>query len=149
MADRKDRLIELKVLNKKKLFLNQFPIKTLSIDSFVDPEITIKLLNDTYKVVDSKNPEIINFGTKDLFEMVKNTNKQMMNHFHEDAILFHDQSELGALRLKVEQFYEHIQDILHYFIVVKSEDLILVDEKLLFGLFIFRHEYNYEFCVWS
>ncbi len=152
--NRSNKIKELKMKSKRKgIYIKLVNIiNNLEIESFISVEDTIVISKKVYKKLDTLiNQEEMEKDIESNLIKVASLKEKYKIFFNENAILFHyEDRECGAIKIKVEDFFEHLADIAE-FTKFKGgyRDLILVDEDLKYGICIERYEYFNKLAVWN
>lgn len=152
--NRSNKIKELKMKSKRKSICKKLAniINDLEVESFISVEDTIVISKKVYEKIDAFiNQEEIEKDVESNLIKVASLKEKYKMVFNEKAILFHyEDRECGAIKIKVEDFFEHLADIAE-FTKFKGgyRDLILVDEDLKYGICIERYEYFNKFVIWN
>lgn len=152
--NRSNKIKELKMKSKRKCMCKKLAsiINDLEVESFISVEDTIAISKKVYEKIDTFiNQEEIEKDIESNLIKVASLKEKYKMFFNEKAILFHyEDRECGAIKIKVEDFFEHLADIAE-FTKFKGgyRDLILVDEDLKYGICIERYEYFNKLVIWN
>lgn len=151
---RSNRIKELKMKSKRKCICKKLAniINDLEIEAFISVEDTIVVSKKVYEKIDSlTNQEEIDKDIECNLIKVDSLKEKYKIVFNESAILFYyEDRECGAIKIKVKDFFEHLDDIAE-FTKFKGgySDLILVDKDLKYGICVERYEYFNKLAVWN
>jgi len=152
--NRRDRIEELKIKSKRRNICSELTgiIDNIEINSFISIKDTIEISKRIYEKMDAlSSQEKINKDIKTNLAVIAELKSEYAIYSNECAVLFHSEDrECGAIKVKVEDFFNHLVDIFELTSFAKGHrDLIFVHENLKFGICIERYEYFNKLVVWK
>jgi hypothetical protein len=125
---------------------------TLQIDSFLSIEDTFNLQTELFKKIDSLNnfKELQKDASANLIEVYSLKDFFVDFLYHKAVLFYHKACDYGAIEIFIADFFRNIAQ-LAYFTKFRDGygDLILVDQKLIFGLCLERNEYFNKLTFWK
>lgn len=152
--NRSNKIKELKMKSKRKGICEKLAniIKDLDLEGFISVEDTIVISKKVYKKIDTlTNQEEIDKDIESNLIKVASLKEKFKMLLNENAILLHyEDRECGAIKIKLDDFFEHLDDIAEFSKFKGGyRDLILVDENLKYGICIERYEYFNKLAAWN
>lgn len=152
--DRRERLEELRVINRRKILTKKIESKTSEIDikGFLTIEDTLEVYDEVYEKIDSIGSKVtIKNGVeyiKEFFLSVKNDIKKMDNI---TMILLHSYDlDTGALKIPLYDFFINIDVFLDEKTVIgRFRDILLVGEHLSLGICVRKGDDKSEVILWG
>lgn len=153
--DNKQKIELLKMLNRRKNFMNEIKKNTSEdIDiEFISIRETEKIQKFAYQQIDRKN-KVVNLSKnmdltlKHIFNNIENVFEKLEQK--KVIILHYQASEIGAIEVALKELISYLQDFLEIIgFINETSDLICVSVDYSFGLCLEFLEYENLFTFWK